>query len=256
MKIRNPRTIARVARVVASLARGWLHTTSFAYRPLTTYLMADRPDLLGNARYIYTSWHETLLAPTYVYARPDTTVLIGQHADGEMLTQVIRRFGVQVVRGSTTRGGAVALLRLLRDGATRHFALTPDGPRGPRRVYQLGSIYLASRTGVPIVAVGFGFGKAWRARSWDRFAVPKPFSRIRCVTAHAVHVPAGLSAADLEPYRQEVEAVQHAVYAVAERWAATGEFDPLGYEPPAGVQVNEAAQKAWPSARLKPLSAR
>src|SRR5262245_580652 len=228
MKFRDPKTIRRVGRVGSAAAEWWIHTLRFAYRPLTSYLMGDRPALLGGARYIYAFWHEYLFVPSYVYARPDTAVLIGLHADGELLTHINERFGFKVIRGSSTRGGTTALLRMLRDGASRHFGLTPDGPQGPRRKCQFGAVYLASRTGLPIVPVGFGYARCWRARSWDRFAVPFPFSRVRCVSAHPVRVPAKLGTDELEPYQRAVEDATNHATAIAEQWAATRGFDALG----------------------------
>src|ERR671933_231882 len=140
MKLRDPNAIRRVAAAIAVVARGWYRTLSFAYRPLTAYLMNDRPDLIGSARYIYAFWHEYLFVPSYVYARPDTAVLIGLHRDGELLTHINERFG-----------------------------FPPDGPKGPRRKCQPGAVYLASRTGLAIVPVGFGYSRCWRANNWDRF---------------------------------------------------------------------------------------
>jgi lysophospholipid acyltransferase (LPLAT)-like uncharacterized protein len=251
MKLRDPNTLRRAGQAVSVLARGWYRTLSYAYRPLTAYLMGDRPELLGGARYIYAFWHEYTFVPSYVYARPDTAVLISLHRDGELLAQVNRRFGFTVVRGSTTRGGASALRQLLRDLAhCRHFGLTPDGPQGPRRKCQFGAVYLASRLGVPIVPVGFGYSRCWRAHSWDRWALPLPFSRVRCVSAHPVRVPPRLGTDQLGPYQQAVEDATNHATAVAERWAETGEFDSLGYEPPPGVEVRPEHQKAWPAARL------
>jgi hypothetical protein len=251
MKIRNPNTLRRVAVAAAVAGRAWNRTLSYAYRPLTAYVLNDRPDLIGDARYIYAFWHEYLFVPSFIYARPDTAVLIGLHRDGELLTHMNERFGFKVIRGSTTRGGTAALLRMLRDPTgARHFGITPDGPKGPRRVCQLGAVYLASRTGLPIVPAGFGYSRCWRARNWDRFAVPMPFSRVRCVSAHPVRVPPRLGTDELEPYRREVEQAINQATAVAEHWAETGEFDPLGYEPPAGAEVRPEHHKAWPSARL------
>jgi lysophospholipid acyltransferase (LPLAT)-like uncharacterized protein len=211
----------------------------------------DRPELLGDARFVYASWHEYLFVPTYLYARPDTTGLGGQHRDAEILSQISERFGYKVVRGSSTRGGIAAVLRILRDpNSTRHIGLTPDGPKGPRRKCQVGAVYLASRIGLPLVPCGFGYSRCWRAKSWDRLAVPLPFSRIRCVTAHAIYVPPGLGTAELAPYQTEVEEVMNHATAVAEQWAKTGEFDPLGYKPPPHADIRPEQQKAWPSARL------
>jgi lysophospholipid acyltransferase (LPLAT)-like uncharacterized protein len=251
MKIRDPKTIRRVAAAVTMFGQGLCRTLSFAYRPLTTYLNNDRPELLGGARFVYATWHEYVSIPTWLFSQKDTAWLIGQHADGEISAQVSQRLGASVVRGSSTRGGTAALLRMLRHpDATRHLGITVDGPRGPRRKFQFGAVYLASRTGRPIVPIGLGFGRCWRAGSWDRFAVPLPFSRVRCVSLHPVHVPPGIGQDQLEAYRTAAEDVQNQATAIAEHWAETGEFDRLGYVPPEGVEVRPEHQKAWPAARL------
>lgn len=80
-------------------------------------------------------------------------------------------------------------------------------------------VYLAARTGLPIVPVGFGFANAWRARSWDRFALPKPFSDVWAVTGEPIVVPADVSRADLETYRCRVQQAMDEVTAAAERLA-------------------------------------
>jgi len=250
VKIRDPKTLRRLAVVLSYATRFWHHTFSFAYRPLTTYLVNDRPELLGDARYVYVFWHDQLFIPSFVYSQPDTAILAGLHRDGELLSHLHEHFGLRVIRGSSSRGGTAALLRMLRDPAGgRHFAITPDGPKGPRRKCQLGTVYLASRTGMPIVPSGFGFSRCWRAGSWDRLAVPLPFSRVRCVSSHPIHVPAGLKSDELATYQTQVEEALNQVTAVAEHWAECGCFDPLGYEPPPGTKVNTQHQKAWPSVR-------
>lgn len=253
MKIRDPRTIRRVAAAAAWLARFWIRSLRYAYRPLTRYLAPDRPELLGGARYIYAFWHEHLFLPGYLYAGPETAVLIGQHADGELIAQVVQRLGLSVVRGSSTRGGTAAVLKLLREGSQyRHLAITPDGPRGPRRICQLGAVYLASRSGLPIVPAGLGFSRCWRAGSWDRLAVPRPLSIVRAVSAHPIIVPPDLGTAELEPFRQAVENAMNHATAIAEHWARTGNFDPLGYCPPPGTDLEPKHWKAWSSKRMVP----
>jgi lysophospholipid acyltransferase (LPLAT)-like uncharacterized protein len=250
MKIRNPKTIARIAGVLAGVAKVWMNTTSFRYRPLGDYMLGDRPDLLGDARYVYTLWHEYLFTPTYAYSRPDSAVIIGMHSDGELLAQVNQKLGNNTIRGSSSRGGTAALLKVLRSGEMRHFGLTPDGPRGPRRQCQFGTVYMASRTGVPVACVGFGYSRCWRLRSWDRFAIPMPFCRIRVVTGHPIHVPAKLGTEELEPYRLEVERQLELMTTIAENWAQTGEFDPLDYQSPADWTPKRPAC-IYPSARMK-----
>lgn len=251
MKIRNPKTIRRVARVGSEFLRAWVQTLSYAYRPLSgRYLVNDRPELFGEQRFLYTLWHEHLFVPSYLYGRPDTAAMIGLHADGEIIAQVAERFDYKTIRGSTTRSGTTALLKILRDGTTRHFVMTPDGPKGPRRQCQFGAVYLASRSGLPLVPVGFGFSRCVRAKSWDRFAIPMPFSRVRCVSAHPLHVPPKLSTEELQPYQIKLEqAINHAT-AVAEHWAETRTFDPLGDEPPEGATTETIHAKAWPSVRM------
>jgi lysophospholipid acyltransferase (LPLAT)-like uncharacterized protein len=245
MKIRNPKTLRRVATAAAYVLMGWRHTLSCSGRPLSSYVIGDRPELLGDARFIYVFWHEYLLAPC-IYGHADTAVMIGLHRDGELIAQMGKHLGFGVVRGSSTRGGSGALLQMIREETkARHLAITPDGPKGPRRRCQIGAVYLASRTGLPIVAGGFGYSRAWRAKSWDRFAVPMPFSRIRAVGGHPIHVPPDLPAKKLEPYRQQVEDALHQVTAIAEHWAATREFDPLDYVPPPGVLVVPEHLKVW-----------
>jgi lysophospholipid acyltransferase (LPLAT)-like uncharacterized protein len=114
---------------------------------------------------------------------------------------------------------------MLRVGGAAHLAITPDGPRGPRRQVQQGLVYLAARTGMAIVPVGIAFSKAWRMRSWDCFAMPKPWSSAVCVTCEPIEVPGDTDRAQLITYTERVvNAMQH-VGELAERWAASGRWD-------------------------------
>jgi lysophospholipid acyltransferase (LPLAT)-like uncharacterized protein len=171
-------------------------------------------------RYIYAFWHETLLFPAA--RRAKVHILISQHADGELIAQVCRHLGIGVVRGSSTRGGSQALLELLHCSRRAHLAVTPDGPRGPRRRLQRGLILLASASGLPIVPCGVGFARAWRARSWDRFAVPHPWSTATGVLGPAIRVPPRLTRDGLEHYRRLVEEQLLLATDAAERWAKGG----------------------------------
>ena len=111
--------------------------------------------------------------------RPKVRVLISQHTDGEVIAQICQHLGMGVIRGSTARGGCQALLSMIRDvDETTHLGITPDGPRGPRRELKPGVVMVASQSGLPVVPIGIGFVRAWRFRSWDRFALPLPGSTI------------------------------------------------------------------------------
>ena len=147
-----------------------------------------------------------MLFPAYYWNWPEMHILISEHRDGELITQVIKRLGFSVVRGSTTRGGARALREMSLRIDRGHLCVTPDGPRGPRRSVHQGIAYLGSRTGFPIVGAGMAFKRPWRAKSWDRFAVPRPFSPAACVVPEAVIVPPDADRDTIESCRLESRA--------------------------------------------------
>lgn len=124
-------------------------------------------------------WHGELLPILWQHRDQGISVLISTHADGEIIARICKSLGCRTVRGSSSRGGARALLELVRELETGHeVAVTPDGPRGPRREFAPGAVVAAMRAGVPVIAFGATVDRAWRLRSWDRFVIPKPFARV------------------------------------------------------------------------------
>lgn len=220
MKLRDPRLIRMAAVLGAALIRVWMATVRVRSHIGDD---TDHPADPDHKRFIYAFWHESLLAPVKFRARTRVRVLISQHADGELIAQACQYLGVGVVRGSTTRGGSAALVKLSDCSQTSHLLFTPDGPRGPRRRVQPGMIVLASRTGLPVVPVGVGYSREWRAQSWDRFAVPRPFCTCVCVAAKAVVVPPDIDRNGLEHYRQLVEERMIEATEAAEQQSATNE---------------------------------
>ena len=217
MKLRNPSLIRLVALFGAWLIRLWMGTMRFRFdAPDGAFHPAD-PDV---SRFIYTFWHEGLLFPVTMKTR--VTTLISQHADGELIARTCRHLGINAARGSTTDGGAEGLLGLARASRRSHLAVTPDGPRGPRHRVKLGVVTLAACTGLPILPCGIAYSHAWRLRSWDRFALPKPWSTGFCVVMPAIHVPRRLDRAALEHYRQLVEEQLLWAADAAATWAACG----------------------------------
>jgi lysophospholipid acyltransferase (LPLAT)-like uncharacterized protein len=216
MKLRQPWLIRLIAFLGAWVIRVWMGTVR------NCFSFADRvhPTDIRKERFIYAFWHETLLVPAAI--RVKIHMLISQHADGELIARMCRHLGHDVVRGSSTRGGGTALLELVRCSKHSHLGVTPDGPRGPRRQAKMGAIYMASLTGLPIIPVGIGFTNAWRLKSWDRFAIPKPWTASLVVTGRAIHVPAKVAREHLESYRLLLEEEMVKVTAAAEKWAATG----------------------------------
>lgn len=214
MKLRNPWLIRLAAFSSALVLRAWLRTVRA--RVFSADGREHPPDPNVQA-FIYAFWHESLLAPAKM--RTKVRVMISQSADGELIAQVCRHLGLGTVRGSPKRGGAQAILELLRDGERSHWAITPDGPNGPRRQLKSGIVLLASRAGLPIVPVGVGFTRAWRAGSWDRFAIPRPFSTVVGVLGEPLIVPSDLDAEGIEGHRRRVEEALLSATHAAERWA-------------------------------------
>ena len=163
---------------------------------------------------IYCVWHNRLalcLVPYYTYARRrnDTlgmAALVSASRDGGFLAAILECFGVQPVRGSTSRRGPQALLELT-GWAERGYdlAITPDGPRGPRYVVQEGVIGLAQVTGLPIIPASYYLSSKIQAKSWDRFQIPLPFSRCEMHLGKPVRVPREASDTEREALRQQLE---------------------------------------------------
>jgi len=215
MKLRHPLLIQVGCIGAACVIRSWMNTI----RPEYDY-RASGPQPVNPRceRIIYAFWHETMLTTTLFRTR--IRALISHHADGEMVAQIFRHLRIGTVRGSTNHGGVGAMLRMVKASRDSHIGILPDGPRGPRRQVQPGLLFLAKHTGLPIIGVGVGFTNAWRARSWDHFAVPMPCSSVRIVTTAPLTVPAKSNSDDLESHRLDLENRMLAATDDAENWAA------------------------------------
>lgn len=197
---------------------------------------------------IYVFWHENILFPLYLRGHCHLSMLLSRHRDADILWSIARLSGFGVVRGSTGHGGREALEQLVALSATQHITITPDGPRGPRRQLAYGPIYLASRTGLPIIAMGFGYDRPWRTKSWDRFAIPRPYSRARAIASPPLFVPPGIEREGIEPYRLAVESLLTDLTDEANDWAQSGRrrngemyLRPDFASPPPPVLVQRAA---------------
>jgi lysophospholipid acyltransferase (LPLAT)-like uncharacterized protein len=166
---------------------------------------------------LWVSWHETLLLALWFFRGLAARVMISASRDGELVARIAQRFGFVPVRGSTSRGAFAATRELVAQlRAGERAAITPDGPRGPRRRAQAGLVGAARLSGRPVIAVGIGVQRCWRLRSWDRFAVPKPFSRVRLVYGEPVHVP-HRGGSD-EEWLARIQAEMDRVTRIAEDW--------------------------------------
>ncbi len=162
-------------------------------------------------------WHRGIFSSTWAFRKQGIGVITSQSFDGEYIARIISAFGYVPIRGSSSRGGARALLesrRILEAGRT--VAFTTDGPRGPLYVSKPGPVLLASKSGVPIVAFHIAVEKAWLLRSWDRFMIPKPFSRALLCMSSRMAIPPALDDARMEQFQAELQSAQDRVRQFAE----------------------------------------
>ena len=145
---------------------------------------------------VYAFWHQSLLACAGRFRNKDIAILISQSFDGELIARTVEGLGFRVVRGSSSRGGASALREMGEVyKAGYRCAFTADGPRGPAMIAKPGAVQLARLVGAPWVGTFYALPvSAWTLKTWDRFLVPKPFSKVLLVFPE--HVPADVP--DLE----------------------------------------------------------
>ena len=156
---------------------------------------------------IYCFWHQCVLPCTVYFSHSRAVILISQSFDGELITRILKLFGFDAVRGSSSRGsreGRLGLKHIIETGRTAIF--TADGPRGPIYQTKMGPIKLAQMTGAPIGAFYLLPEHAWVMPSWDRFLIPRPFTRICVSWARQTFVPADLVSDQFELKRQELNA--------------------------------------------------
>jgi hypothetical protein len=221
MKIASP-FLNRLGGLLGSIAvRWWMGTLDCKIAYYERTIDPIFSECHGHKIYIF--WHEYILLPLYLRGHCDLAMLLSRHHDAEILSHAARHLGFDCVRGSTNRGGVVALRALLAKSRTMHLTITPDGPRGPRRQLAPGCVYLASKLGLPLVVMGFGYDRPWRVENaWDRFAFPRCYSRARAITSGEIFVPPHLDRRGLEHFRQRIERLLNRLTAEAEAWAESG----------------------------------
>jgi lysophospholipid acyltransferase (LPLAT)-like uncharacterized protein len=129
---------------------------------------------------VYVLWHSRLLPLIHSRRGEGVALLISRHRDGGYLADLCERWGYEVVRGSSTRGGAAGLLGLIRylQGG-REVGTTPDGPRGPAEQLKPGALVAAQHASAVVIAMGARASSAWWFETWDRLCIPKPFATVQ-----------------------------------------------------------------------------
>ena len=168
---------------------------------------------------IYVFWHDRIFLTTYWWRNRRIVVMTSRSFDGEYIARFIQRFGYGAVRGSSTRGGAGAIVemtRLMRAGCTTAFTI--DGPKGPRHIAKMGAVMLAKKSGQPIVPVTMALERYWTTPSWDLFQIPKPFTRACVFVAPPIYVPADADEATLAAKRNELQQTLDDLNHQSEEW--------------------------------------
>jgi len=220
VKIKSPFAIGCWSLVATAAIRQWMGTLDYQVEFGDPAVDPVHRDYRGAKIYVF--WHENILMPLFLRGHSNISMLLSRHWDANVLDRVARMMGFGVVRGSTFKGGSTALRELADRAGSGNLTITPDGPRGPRRTLAPGCVFLASTLGIPIVAMGMGYDRPWRAGTWDRFAIPRPWTRARGVVSRAIAVPSGLDREGIERYRLGVERLLTHLSDEAEAWAMSG----------------------------------
>lgn len=218
------------AWVVAILWLSTCRVTEFGREIETRYLKANPGKGL-----LYASWHRGLFFVIYWYRNQNGVSIASASEDGELAAQAAKRFGWVTARGSSSRGGRQAF-REMEGYINKGYrgGLVADAPRGPRFVSKLGIIYLAKRTGIPIIPVIWSADRYWKLKSWDRTIIPKPFTRIVALfDDEYLHVPPGASRQACEEYRLQLDGrLNRIMYQVDHFYNSSGIEDPRRIEVP------------------------
>jgi Kdo2-lipid IVA 3' secondary acyltransferase len=182
----------------------------------------DRAGIVGQPvveNYIGALWHNRLLIFPLVLRRffPSRhgAALISASRDGNLLSDAIHRFDYDVVRGSSSKLGATGLLQLsdvLAKGGD--VVITPDGPRGPAYELGPGIIFLAQKTGATVLPINMEYSSCWRVKSWDRFIIPRPFSKVRVIIGQPERIT---PTSNDEEFEAERLRLQNAMMSLVER---------------------------------------
>lgn len=167
----RPAVLARLAGISIALLRGTLRVERLHFERYLELRARGVPIL-------FSLWHGRMFLPIQAHRHQGIVTMASQSEDGEIIARWLEKNGYRVVRGSTSRGGGEALRQMVRQVRSgRHAALTVDGPKGPPRVVQPGVLQLARLTGAWILPITYSSVRPRFFQSWDRYLLPKPFSR-------------------------------------------------------------------------------
>jgi hypothetical protein len=160
----------------------------------------------GENRYLYCVWHDQIVMTVFSGRPKNMAGLVSGHQDGGFLADAMKLVGITSVRGSSKRGGSRAMGELLQRVRNYHVAITPDGPRGPRRKMKTGIVFLASHSGRAIIPSVYACHRGWRIRgNWTDMLMPWPFTTIYATGGLPFVVPPNLDREEMQQYVERLE---------------------------------------------------
>lgn len=185
--------LKKILRNLAIIIVPFLGASIIRLLSLTNKKVFHAPDTLGDEPFIMACWHGELLMIPYAYTKyrknPHVKLLISEHFDGNLIAKTLGFFGFDTIRGSSTRGGAKALIESIKSIKSGYdLGITPDGPKGPRHEVHDGIVVMAQKAKVKIVLVEIKPSKYWLINSWDKFIIPKPFGIINYYISDVIDV--------------------------------------------------------------------
>ena len=177
-----------------------------------------QPNATHERQVIYSFWHRAVFPSAWLWRKLGIAVMVSRSFDGEFIARTIEKLGFKAVRGSSSRGGAPALLGLktqLEQGNL--VAFTIDGPRGPKYVAKTGPVLLSSATALPMVAFYVAVQDPWVLKTWDALIIPKPFSKALVRFSKKIQVPPNADDTQMADYHRQLQSSLDRVTAYAEQ---------------------------------------
>lgn len=157
--------------------------------------------------YVLAFWHGTMLLPWYLFRNKKLSAIVSKSKDGEILTKVLKMWNYDVQRGSSNKDGKEVLNNLIEKANSKYsVAITPDGPKGPVKQMKAGAVIIAKKTNIPLILVGVGFEKKKiLSKSWDKFQIPKLFTKAYAVYSQPIFIDSNLTYDETDAKIKEVE---------------------------------------------------
>jgi lysophospholipid acyltransferase (LPLAT)-like uncharacterized protein len=164
-------------------------------------------------------WHNRIFLGTYFWRDRGVVVLTSKSYDGEYIARFIQRFGFGAIRGSSSRGGAAALIQMVRSMRDGHpMAFSVDGPRGPKYKAKQGAVLLAKKTGEPMLPFIVEPRRYWQLKSWDNMQIPMPFTRALAIFGEPIYVNPTAGPDDVARKLEEMQNALDRLTAEGEQW--------------------------------------